>query len=155
MKTRLAYGLLIMLAALLVAFAPLPAAAATHPATRVVRMEASQFSYSPSVVTVNRGDTVTLELVSTDVVHGLSVDGYGVSVEADPGQTKTVTFIANRTGSFRFRCNVTCGAMHPFMIGRLNVGEDTTFIRSVGFLLIGMIGVALFRRADAENRVAS
>jgi heme/copper-type cytochrome/quinol oxidase subunit 2 len=145
LKTRLAYGVLIVLAALLVAFAPLPVTEGTRPTTRVVRIEASQFSYSPSVIEVNRGDTVTIELVSTDVVHGLYVDGYEVSVEADPGQTKTLTFVANRAGSFRFRCNVTCGAMHPFMIGKLNVGENTTLIRSVGFLLIGAVGMALFR----------
>lgn len=155
LQTRLAYGILIALAALLVAFAPLPAHNAFPPANRVIRVEASQFSYSPSVITVNQGDTVTLELVSTDVVHGLYVDGYGVSVQADAGQTKTLTFIADRSGSFRIRCNVTCGAMHPFMIGKLNVGENTTLIRSAGLLLVGMLGMVVFRSGGAENRVVS
>lgn len=155
MKTRLAYGILVALAALLVAFAPFPAGENAHAANHVVRVEASQFSYSPSVISVNRGDTVTIELVSTDVVHGLYVDGYGVSVEADPGQTKTLTFVADRSGSFRFRCNVTCGAMHPFMIGKLNVGENTTLIRSVGFLLIGTVGMVLFRRPGSPGAVSS
>ena len=155
LRSRLAYGILIALAALLVAFAPLPAREATHTTTRVVRVEASQFSYSPSVITVNRGDTVTIELVSTDVVHGLYVDSYGVSVEADPGQSKTLTFIANRSGSFRIRCNITCGAMHPFMIGKLNVGENMALMRSIGFLLIGTVGMVLFRRSSSTNGVAS
>lgn len=150
MNTKLAYGLLVALAALAVGFAPFPSMQTVPPATRVVRIEASQFSYSPSIVSVNRGDTVTIELESTDVVHGLYVDGYGVSVEADPGQTKTLTFVANRAGSFRFRCNITCGAMHPFMIGKLNVGENTTLIRSIGFLLIGTLGMLLFRRPGQE-----
>lgn len=155
MKTRLAFGVLVVLAALLVAFAPLPAADGVHAATRVVRVEASQFSYTPSVITVHRGDTVTIDLVSTDVVHGLYVDGYGVSVEADPGQTKTLTFIANRSGSFRIRCNVTCGAMHPFMIGKLNVGGDTALIRSIGLLLIGAVGTVLFHRPSSPDAVPS
>ena len=86
-------------------------------------MEASQFSYSPSATEVNHGDTVTISLTSTDAVHGLYVDGYGVSVQADPGQTASLTFVAKRPGSFRFRCNVTCGALHPFMIGKLTVGQ--------------------------------
>ncbi len=150
LNTRLAYGLLIALAALAVGFAPFPSMQPMPPATRVIRIEASQFSYSPSVLSVNRGDTVTIQLVSADVVHGLHVDGYGVSVEADPGQTKTLTFVANRAGSFRFRCNVTCGAMHPFMIGKLNVGENTTLIRSIGFLLIGTLGMILFQRPRQE-----
>jgi heme/copper-type cytochrome/quinol oxidase subunit 2 len=152
LKRQLGYGILIALAALVVAFAPFPALAPRDPTTRVVRMEASQFSYSPSVVTVNRGDTVTIQLVSADVVHGLYVDGYGASAQADPGQTKTLTFVADRTGSFRFRCNVTCGAMHPFMIGKLNVGENTILIRSIGFLLVGMIGLLLFRKPVAQER---
>lgn len=155
MKRQLGYGVIIALAALVVAFAPFPASRTLAPTTRVIRMEASQFLYSPSVVTVNRGDTVAIQLISTDVVHGLYVDGYGVSAQADPGQTKTLTFVANRPGSFRFRCNVTCGAMHPFMIGKLNVGENTTLIRSIGFLLIGTVGLLLFRKPVAREGAPS
>jgi heme/copper-type cytochrome/quinol oxidase subunit 2 len=141
-----AYWLVIALAALVVAFAPFPAIEHAQPLKRVIRVEAGQFSYSPSIISVNPGDTVTIQLVSTDVVHGLYVDGYGVSVQADPGQTETLTFIANRPGSFRIRCNVTCGAMHPFMIGKLNVGGNTTLVRSMAFALIGVVGLALFAR---------
>ncbi len=151
MRTRLAYAVLIVLAALLVAFAPFPAIEAAPPTTRLVRVKASQFSYSPSTITVNPGDTVQIELVSTDVVHGLYVDGYSVSVQADPGQTRTLTFIADRSGSYRFRCNVTCGAMHPFMIGKLYVGENTTFIRGIAFLLVGLVGLLLFRAPSAQD----
>ena len=155
MRTRLAYGILIVLAALLVAFGPLPATNSMHPTTRTIRVEASQFSYSPSTISVNRGDTVTIELISADVVHGVYIDGYGVSVAADPGQSKTLTFTANQPGSFRFRCNVTCGAMHPFMIGKLNVGGNATFVRSVGFLLVGIAGVMLFHHHGTQNKVVS
>lgn len=141
----------VLVGALLVAFAPLPAIGAPRPAARLIRIEASQFSYSPSVITVNPGDTVTMELVSRDVVHGLYVDGYGVSVQADPGQTRTLTFVANQAGSFRIRCNVTCGAMHPFMTGRLNVGPDTVLLRSIGLALVGLTGLLLFARTQAPE----
>ena len=151
MKRRLAYGLLVAVAAAIVAFAPLPSIGRGSTSKPVIRIEASQFSYSPSVVSVQPGDAVTLELVSTDVVHGLYVDGYGVSVQADPGQTKSVTFVANQPGSFRFRCNVTCGAMHPFMIGKLQVGQNTAFLRSAGFVLVGTIGVLLFRKSSVPD----
>ncbi len=120
-----------------------------------MRVEASQFSYSPSTISVNQGDTVTIQLVSTDVVHGLYVDGYGVSVEADPGQMKSLTFTADRPGSYRFRCNVTCGALHPFMIGKLNVGEDTTLIRSLGFLFVAAVGLFVFRQPGARHATVS
>ncbi len=142
---------LVAVAAAIVAFAPLPPMSGPNPSRHTIRIEANQFSYSPSIVSVERGDTVTLELVSTDVVHGLYVDGYGVSVQADPGQTKSVTFVANQPGSFRFRCNVTCGAMHPFMIGKLRVGQNTALLRSAGFLLVGTIGVLLFRKSSVPD----
>lgn len=150
MRSSLAGGL-VLLAALIVAFAPLPQSPAARPAARTIRVEAGQFSYSPSVISVNQGDTVTLELVSQDVVHGLYVDGYGLSTEADPGQVGTLTFVASRPGSFRLRCNVTCGAMHPFMIGKLNVGPDVTLLRSIGLALVGVLGLALFARPAAHE----
>ena len=146
MRWWMAYGLLVGVGALVVAFAPLPAMDHVQPAERTIRVEASQFAYSPSIINVNPGDRVTIQLVSTDVVHGLYVDGYGISVQADPGQTQTLTFVANRPGSFRIRCNVTCGAMHPFMIGKLNVGGSSTLIRSIGLALIGVAGMLLFPR---------
>ena len=137
---RLAWALVI-LAALVVAFAPMPVGARAEPVTRAFRIQASQFSYSPSELKVNQGDTVTISLTSTDAVHGLYVDGYDVAVQADPGQTASLTFVATRPGSFRFRCNVTCGALHPFLIGKLAVGSDALLYRSVGITLLGALGL--------------
>lgn len=128
------------MAGLVVALAPLPIQLVA-PQERIFRIEARQFAYSPSELNVNPGDRVTIQLVSTDVVHGLYVDGYGVSVEADPGQTATLTFVANKSGSFRLRCNVTCGAMHPFMIGKLTVGTNHWFYRSIGLAVLGIVGL--------------
>ena len=130
------------MAGLVVALAPLPVQPST-PQERTFRIEARQFAYSPEELKVNRGDTVTIQLVSTDVVHGLYIDGYGVSVEADPGQTTAITFVADEPGSFRFRCNVTCGAMHPFMIGKFTVGTNNWLLRSVGLLIVAVVGVGI------------
>ncbi len=126
------------LAGAVIAFAPLPVRVAP-PTQRTFRVEASQFAYNPAALTVNRGDTVTIELVSQDVVHGLYVDGYGLSVTADPGQTARLTFTADRSGSFRLRCNVTCGALHPFMVGRFQVGPNTALWRAIGLAVLAAI----------------
>ena len=136
------------MAALVVAFAPFPAANHPLPVVRTFRVEASQFAYLPSDINVDPGDTVVIQLVSTDVVHGLYIDSYSLSVEADPGQTKTLTFTANKPGSFRFRCNVTCGAMHPFMIGKLNVGSNTGFVRAAGLTLLGLLGGTILAKHE-------
>ena len=130
------------------AFAPLPVRPNASQ-ERTFRIEAGQFAYSPSEIKVNPGDTVNIQLVSTDVVHGLYVDGYDVSVEADPGQTQTLSFVADESGSFRFRCNVTCGAMHPFMIGKLNVGSNNWLLRSIGLAMLVIIGVVISGKQKA------
>jgi heme/copper-type cytochrome/quinol oxidase subunit 2 len=116
--------------ALAVMFVPIPAAAVI-PSERTFHIEASRFQYSPAVLQVNPGDRVTIELIATDVVHGLSIDGYNLAVTADPGQTSRLSFIADRRGSFRFRCTVTCGNMHPFMTGKFQVGQNTLLWRAI------------------------
>lgn len=137
--------LLFVVAGLVAVFAPLPVRSIT-PQERIFHIEAGQYSYSPFEFHVNPGDTVTFELASTDVVHGLYVDSYGASVEADPGQTAILTFIADKPGSFRFRCNVTCGAMHPFMIGKLTVGANAWLYRSIGLAFIAALGAVVLTR---------
>ena len=133
---------MLVLAGGLIAFTPLPRDKPV-PEARTIRVEAGQFSYTPGKIRVNTGDLVTLELVSTDVVHGLYVDGYDVSVTADPGQTRQLTFRADQPGTFRFRCNITCGAMHPFMIGKLTVGENDRLLRASGLALIAAISIVV------------
>jgi heme/copper-type cytochrome/quinol oxidase subunit 2 len=119
-------------------FTPFPAAA-TIPTERTFQIKASRFEYSPPILSVNPGDRVTIELTATDVVHGLAIDGYHLSVTADPGQTARLSFVANRRGSYRFHCTVTCGNLHPFMIGKLNVGQNILLWRAVV-----LSGLALF-----------
>lgn len=124
------------LAVLLVLALPLPASSAL-PTERTFHIQAKRFEYTPSVLQVNPGDKVTIELEAEDVVHGLSIDGYNLNLTADPGQPAHLTFIADKTGSYRFRCSVTCGNMHPFMIGKLQVG-NTLYWRAAGLALIAL-----------------
>ena len=138
---------LAVLAVVSILFVPLPNP--THaPATRVVRVNASSFEYTPSVVRVNPGDHVTLEVIATDVVHGLYLDGYDLSVTADPGQTARPSFVADRPGVFRFRCSVTCGPLHPFMIGKLYVGGDTLWWRGLAALAVAAAAGLLIGHAS-------
>jgi heme/copper-type cytochrome/quinol oxidase subunit 2 len=117
-----------------------------------LRVEAGGFAYNPSEVRVNRGDRVTIELVSSDVVHGLYIDGYDRQVQADPGQPQRLSFIADKAGTFRFRCSVTCGALHPFMIGKLHVGQNTLLWRGIGLAaLVAIAGVWMNSRTGNRN----
>ena len=134
------------LIAVAIAFAPFPTGTGVA-GIRDVDIAASQYDFSPGVISVNQGDRVTVELVSTDVVHGLYLDGYELEVTADPGQTATLSFIADKSGTFRFRCSVTCGPLHPFMIGKLQVGSNTLLWRGLALaVLAATVGLWRFRR---------
>lgn len=128
-----------------IAFIPFQAAPPMT-ADRTIRVEASSFAYDPHTISVSRGDRVTLELVSTDVVHGLYIDGYDLELISKPGQTARMTFTADRPGSFRLRCSVTCGDLHPFMIGVLRVGNNEILWRAVGLSFLAFIAVFYFFR---------
>ncbi len=129
--------ILFFAAALLVLFMPLPLQAGA-PVERVIQVEASMYGFSPSEISINPGDRVTVELVATDVVHGLSLDGYDFSITAEPGQTASKTFVADKPGTFRFRCSVPCGNLHPFIIGKLQVGQNLLFLRAIGLGILAL-----------------
>lgn len=131
---------LLMLVALGV---PLPAVASS-PQTRRIEVNARQFAYEPATLNVNRGDTITFHLESLDATHGLFVDGYAVNIQAEPGKSAEVTFVADKEGKFKFRCSVSCGALHPFMIGELNVAPNLPLGRAIIVTLIVAIGATVF-----------
>lgn len=135
-----------LVAALLIAFSPLPVHA--KPVERVVRIEAGGYVFTPSVFHANPGDRITIELVSKDVVHGLSIDGYpDLNLQADPGMTARVTFVADRAGIFKIRCSVPCGNLHPFMTGKISIGPNLLLIRGLGLALLSLVfGVVWYPR---------
>ena len=134
----------------------LPGLGPSSPAERSFAITARSFAFEPSVIRVRRGDHVTLRLASADVVHGFSLDEYGIDATVYPlrrsielregGERRTaaeVSFVASRAGKFRYRCSVTCGSMHPFMTGELIVEPNrlwpTAAAAAIGMLLGGLL----------------
>lgn len=111
---------------------------------RLFEIKAKKFSYTPNIIKVNKLDLVRIRLISEDVTHGLFIDGYGLNASAHPGQDGSLTFVADKTGRFSFRCSVTCGEFHPYMIGYLIVEPNLRFLTYI--LLTVAIGLvsALF-----------
>ena len=140
-------GVLIV-GALLVAFTPLPKPKVV-PSTHNFQVAASNFAFSPAEFYVNPGDQVTIELSATDVVHGLYIDGYDLEISAEPGKPAKLSFVAENEGIFRLRCSVTCGDMHPFMIGKLRVGPNTLLWRGIGITLLAIFAVIFTPRRHA------
>ncbi len=136
--TILPFGLL----ALLMWLIPLPVSA--EPVTHTITMTADQFSFDPPVLRVNQGDRVRLTLHAADVVHGFYLDAYGLQTRVEPGLSQHIEFVAGQAGKFRYRCSVSCGGLHPFMIGELVVSPNRPFARAVGLTLVTVAGVLFY-----------
>lgn len=124
-------------------------------AERLIEVRAKKFVYTPNIIKVNRGDTVKIRLISEDVHHGLFMDGYGVKTSAHPGQEGSLQFVADKAGRFSFRCSVTCGALHPYMVGYLYVSPNYLFILGISFAgLFGFISlVSALRKKQKDERL--
>ncbi|MCJ7440818.1 MAG: cupredoxin domain-containing protein, partial [Thermoanaerobaculaceae bacterium] len=81
----------------------------------------------PTAIEVNEGDTVTLAITNieqtTDELHGFGLLDYNFNIVIDPGETKTVTFKADKPGVFPYYCTNFCSALHQEMQGYLIVKE--------------------------------
>lgn len=93
------------------------------PSTVSFNVTAKQWSFSPTTITVKKGDRVRLSITSVDVRHGFALPTFDISETLQPGQTTTVEFSADQAGSFSFFCNVFCGDGHGAMTGTLVVTE--------------------------------
>jgi nitrous-oxide reductase len=80
---------------------------------------------SPTAIEVNQGDLVKVALTNieqtTDELHGFGLLDYNINVVVDPGETKTVTFRADKPGVFPYYCTNFCSALHQEMQGYLIV----------------------------------
>ncbi|MEO8348543.1 MAG: Sec-dependent nitrous-oxide reductase [Acidobacteriota bacterium] len=80
---------------------------------------------TPTAIEVNQGDTLTVALTNieqtTDELHGFGLLDYNINIVVDPGETKTVTFKADKPGVFPYYCTNFCSALHQEMQGYLIV----------------------------------
>ena len=86
-----------------------------------VYMIAARSSFEPYKIEVNKGDKVTIYLTNieqtTDELHGFGLGEYNINVVVDPGETKTIEFVADKPGVFPYYCTNFCSALHPEMQG--------------------------------------
>jgi plastocyanin len=80
----------------------------------------SKIRYNPTI-TLNQGKTLSIHLINEDSEkhskHNLNIDEFGIHTK-DLGyfQTQTVTFTANKAGTFNYYCSI-----HPEMTGKITV----------------------------------
>ncbi len=80
---------------------------------------------TPAAIEVNQGDTVKIAMTNieqtTDELHGFGLLDYNINIVVDPGETKVVTFKADKPGVFPYYCTNFCSALHQEMQGYLIV----------------------------------
>ncbi len=108
----------------IVALAQNPPAAANPADVIEIKMTAKKYEFEPAVITVKKGQTVRLLITSLDRNHGIEIKGYGINQEIPKGQTATVEFLADKPGTFPFKCSVRCGFGHGRMKGELIVQQQ-------------------------------
>lgn len=68
---------------------------------------AGNFWFQPNTITVNKGDTVTINFKVNNGFHDFVIDAF--NVKAGPimaGKTASVTFTANKAGTYEFYCDI-------------------------------------------------
>ncbi len=90
---------------------------------RVIRIVAKRFSYTPSTITLKKGEPVVLELTSEDRVHGFKLPAFGIRTDVRPKEIARVPLTPDKTGTFTFACDVFCGDGHDDMSGTLIVTD--------------------------------
>lgn len=75
------------------------------------------------IIEVAKGDLVVFKLTSSDVIHGFTLKEFGIFLEdgVRPGKVILATFVADKSGIFKFSCNIICGKEHQNMQGVLVV----------------------------------
>jgi len=84
-------------------------------------MTAVRSHFKPEHVKVRKGDHVIWHITNIerarDATHGFALGGYNISLSLEPGETATVEFDADQSGTFPFYCTEFCSALHLEMMG--------------------------------------
>ena len=93
--------------------------------------------FEPYRIQVQEGDTVTLHITNAeqqrDEIHGFAIVGHDKNIIIDPGETKTVKFVAEKAGVFPYYCTNFCSALHQEMQGYIEVvprGQSLSMYRN-------------------------
>ena len=103
---KLRTGVLIAVAATAAAWVSTASGQEQAPTTRDFTITARKFAFSPNRIEVHQGDIVRITLQAEDIAHSFTIDDYRIAKRVAPGQPVTFEFRADRTGTFRFYCNL-------------------------------------------------
>ncbi|MBY0376369.1 cupredoxin domain-containing protein [Patescibacteria group bacterium] len=86
--------------------APIPATSAKAKVDEFT-VTGQNFSFSPSVMNVKKGDVVKITFVNSGGFHDFKIDEFKVAThQIKTGESETISFVADQTGSFQYYCSV-------------------------------------------------
>ncbi len=88
-----------------------------------IKMTAKKYRFDPNEVTVKKGQHVKLLITALDRDHGFKLEAFNINQKLKKGETETIEFDADKTGTFPFQCSEFCGLGHGKMKGKLVVEE--------------------------------
>lgn len=115
-------ALAVLVALALRAIAQEPAAAPAGE-VREIQMTAKKYEFNPNLITVKKGERVTLIITALDRDHGFKLEAFGINQRLKKGDATTIEFTADKAGTFPFQCSEFCGFGHGRMKGKLVVEE--------------------------------
>jgi nitrous-oxide reductase len=81
--------------------------------------------FAPDIVKVNQGDEVFFHWTNLeqddDIAHGFGICWSSKNMQIEPGETKTITWTAEKVGINPFYCSNFCSALHQEMQGYIEV----------------------------------
>lgn len=84
-------------------------------APRVIEIVAKRFEFTPNVLTLKKGETVTLRFRSEDVTHGFLFRPLKLDLDIPPGKAIEVTVTPAAAGTWTAICDHYCGSGHGGM----------------------------------------
>jgi cytochrome c oxidase subunit 2 len=91
------------------------------PRERTIKVIARKFEFLPGTIKAKKGETLVLKFTAPEVPMGFNLPDFNVRTDILPGKTATVKFVADKTGTFTFVCDIFCGDHHEDMQGTLVV----------------------------------
>jgi len=91
---------------------------------RAIEIHAHRFEFNPSSISVKKGETVKLKLVSDDVPHSLLIKDLGISQPITKGKPSEITLTPQKEGDFHGQCGRFCGSGHGKMEFTVHVTGD-------------------------------
>ena len=92
-----------------------PVRARAQAVPQVITIAASKFQFTPDHITLVKGQPVTLQLTSSDRVHGFMIRPLKIDTDVKPGKVTAITVTPQTAGTFKAICDHYCGLGHGGM----------------------------------------